>query len=164
MKQSKLDHVTVNQEYNNQVPKGAIAKQSVNPDSYVRINDHQITLTESLGVKRYMLKIMKIKIIKLQRKNLKNGLKVQMTTESSNNVKKIILFHKALKIQRLKREVQFNSLFQKENIFKDEDKDSEKSKSSSEDKSDDTQKLRIIQKHITSHIREMTKVKSSSLH
>ena len=25
-------------------------------------------------------------------------------------------------------------------------------------------KLRIIQKHITSHIREMTKVKSSSLH
>ena len=114
LKQSKLDHVTVNQEYNNQVPKGAIAKQSVNPDSYVRINDHQITLTESLGVKRYMLKIMKIKIIKLQRKNLKNGLKVQMTTESSNNVKKIILFHKALKIQRLKREVQFNSLFQKE--------------------------------------------------
>ena len=71
MKQSKLDHVTVNQEYNNQVPKGAIAKQSVNPDSYVRINDHQITLAESLGVKRYMLKIMKIKIIKLQRKNLK---------------------------------------------------------------------------------------------
>ena len=43
LKQSKLDHVTVNQEYNNQVPKGAIAKQSVNPDSYVRINDHQIT-------------------------------------------------------------------------------------------------------------------------
>ena len=70
MKQSKLDHVTVNQEYNNQVPKGAIAKQSVNPDSYVRINDHQITLTESLGVKRYMLKIMKIKIIKLQKKEL----------------------------------------------------------------------------------------------
>ena len=61
LKQSKLDHVTVNQEYNNQVPKGAIA-QSVNPDSYVRINDHQITLTESLGVKRYMLKIMKIKL------------------------------------------------------------------------------------------------------
>ena len=30
LKQSKLDHVTVNQEYNNQVPKGAIAKQSVN--------------------------------------------------------------------------------------------------------------------------------------
>ena len=49
--------MTVNQEYNNQVPKGAIAKQSVNPDSYVRINDHQITLTESLGVKRYMLKL-----------------------------------------------------------------------------------------------------------
>ena len=45
-----------------------------------------------------MLKIMKIKIIKLQKKELeKNGLKVQMTTESSNNVKKIILFHKALK-------------------------------------------------------------------
>ena len=27
LKQSKLDHVTVNQEYNNQVPKGAIAKK-----------------------------------------------------------------------------------------------------------------------------------------
>ena len=117
LKQSKLDHVTVNQEYNNQVPKGAIAK-SVNPDSYVRINDHQITLTESLGVKKVYVKNYENKIIKLQRKNLKNGLKVQMTTESSNNVKKIILFHKALKIQRLKREVQFNSLFQKENIFK----------------------------------------------
>ena len=33
-------------------------------------------------------------------------------------------------------------MFQKENIFKDEDKDSEKSKSSSEDKSDDTQKVK----------------------
>ena len=54
--------------------------------------------------------------------------------------------------------------FKRKTSSKDEDKDSEKSKSSSEDKSDDTQKLRIIQKHITSHIREMTKVKSSSLH
>ena len=141
MKQSKLDHVTVNQEYNNQVPKGAIAKQSVNPDSYVRINDHQITLTESLGVKRYMLKIMKIKIIKLQ-KELEKWSESTNDDRIKNNVKKIILFHKALKIQRLKREVQFNSLFQKENIFKDEDKDSEKSKSSSEDKSDDTQKVK----------------------
>ena len=87
-----------------------------------------------------------------------------MTTESSNNVKKIILFHKALKIQRLKRKYSSIHCFKRKNIFKDEDKDSEKSKSSSEDKSDDTQKLRIIQKHITSHIREMTKVKSSSLH
>ena len=63
--------MTVNQEYNNQVPKGAIAKQSVNPDSYVRINDHQITLTESLGVKKVYVKNYENKIIKLQRKNLK---------------------------------------------------------------------------------------------
>ena len=95
-----------------------LAKQSVNPDSYVRINDHQITLTESLGVKKVYVKNYENKNYQTAKKELENGLKVQMTTESSNNVKKIILFHKALKIQRLKREVQFNSLFQKENIFK----------------------------------------------
>ena len=166
MKQSKLDHVTVNQEYNNQVPKGAIAKQSVNPDSYVRINDHQITLTESLGVKKVYVKNYENKNYQTAKKELeKSGLKVQMTTESSNNVKRIILFHKALKIQRLKREVQYNSLFQKEkHLQKMETKIQRNLNLLVKTSLMINKRLRIIQKHITSHIREMTKVKSSSLH
>ena len=68
---------------------------------------------------------------------MKNGLKVQMTTESSNNVKKIILFHKALKY-RVEGKYSSIHCFKGKTSSKDEDKDSEKSKSSSEDKSDDT--------------------------
>ena len=83
-----------------------------------------------------------------------------MTTESSNNVKKIILFHKALKIQRLKREVQFNSLFQKEkHLQKMKTKIQRNLNLLVKTSLMIHKKLRIIQKHITSHIREMTKVK-----
>lgn len=161
LKQSKLDHVTVNQEYNNQVPKGAIAKQSVNPDSYVRINDHQITLTESLGVKKVYVKNYENKNYQIAKKELeKNGLKVQMTTESSNNVKKDNIISQSPKnteveegstvqfivskgkhLQKMKTKIQRNlNLLVKTSLMIHK-------------------KLRIIQKHITSHIREMTKVK-----
>ena len=88
-----------------------------------------------------------------------------MTTESSNNVKKDNIISQSPKNTEVEEGSTVQFIVSKgKTSSKDEDKDSEKSKSSSEDKSDDTQKLRIIQKHITSHIREMTKVKSSSLH
>ena len=144
LKQSKLDHVTVNQEYNNQVPKGAIAKQSVNPDSYVRINDHQITLTESLGVKKVYVKNYENKNYQTAKKELeKSGLKVQMTTESSNNVKKDNIISQSPKNTEVEEGSTVQFIVSKGKASsKDEDKDSEKSKSSSEDKSDDKQKVK----------------------
>lgn len=161
LKQSKLDHVTVNQEYNNQVPKGAIAKQSVNPDSYVRINDHQITLTESLGVKKVYVKNYENKNYQTAKKELeKNGLKVQMTTESSNNVKKDNIISQSPKNTDIEEEVQFNSLFQKEkHLQKMKTKIQRNLNLLVKTSLMIHKKLRIIQKHITSHIREMTKVK-----
>lgn len=46
--------MTINQEYNSQMPKGYIFKQNINPNESVKINDHHIVLTESLGVKVYV--------------------------------------------------------------------------------------------------------------
>lgn len=43
--------MTINQEYNSQMPKGYIFKQNINSNESVKINDHHIVLTESLGVK-----------------------------------------------------------------------------------------------------------------
>ena len=83
-----------------------------------------------------------------------------MTTESSNNVKKDNIISQSPKIQRLKREVQFNSLFQKEkHLQKMKTKIQRNLNLLVKTSLMIHKKLRIIQKHITSHIREMTKVK-----
>ena len=58
-------------------------------------------------------------------------------------LKKIILFHKALKNTEVEEGSTVQFIVSKgKTSSKDEDKDSEKSKSSSEDKSDDTQKVK----------------------
>lgn len=52
LKELKLNNISIEQEYSNQMPKGSILRQNVNPDSDVKVNDHHIVLTESLGVKK----------------------------------------------------------------------------------------------------------------
>lgn len=144
LKQFKLDHVTVNQEYNNQTPKGAIAKQSVNPDSYVRVNDHQIMLTESLGVKKVYVKNYEHKSYKTAQKELeKNGLKVQITTESSNNEKKDNIISQSPKNTEIDEGSTVQLIVSKgKSTSKDEDKEDEKSNDSSKDKDDDAKKVK----------------------
>ncbi|MDM7864417.1 Stk1 family PASTA domain-containing Ser/Thr kinase [Staphylococcus borealis] len=144
LKQFKLDHVTVNQEYNNQIPKGAIAKQSVNPDSYVRVNDHQITLTESLGVKKVYVKNYEHKSYKTAQKELeKNGLKVQITTESSNNEKKDNIISQSPKNTEIDEGSTVQLIVSKgKSTSKDEDKEDEKSNDSSKDKDDNAKKVK----------------------
>ena len=98
LKELKLKNVTVKQEYNNEFPKGLIAQQSVNPDNDVEINGHQITLVESLGVKKVYVKDYENKNYKSAKKELeKNNLKVQVTTETSSSVKKDMIISQSPK-------------------------------------------------------------------
>ena len=89
--------MTINQEYNSQMPKGYIFKQNINPNESVKINDHHIVLTESLGVKKFTSKTMKIKTIKMLKRIRVEGLKVQVKTTNSDTKDKDIIISQSPK-------------------------------------------------------------------
>ena len=88
--------MTINQEYNSQMPKGYIFKQNINPNESVKINDHHIVLTESLGVKVYV-KDYENKNYQNAKKLESRGLKVQVKTTNSDTKDKDIIISQSPK-------------------------------------------------------------------
>ncbi|UDI78466.1 Stk1 family PASTA domain-containing Ser/Thr kinase [Staphylococcus taiwanensis] len=139
LKQLKLTHVKIEQAYNNQIPKGAIAKQSINPDNYVRVNNHQLTLTESLGIKKVYIKNYEKKDYQTAKKELeKSGLKVQVTTASSDNVKKDMIISQNPKDTEVEEGSTVQLVVSKGKDTSDDDSAKDKEKSDAkDDKKDD---------------------------
>ncbi|MCJ1662292.1 Stk1 family PASTA domain-containing Ser/Thr kinase [Staphylococcus sp. NRL 16/872] len=89
LKGLKLNNISIQQEYNNQIPKGSIARQNIDPDSDVKVNDHHIVLIESLGVKKVYVKNYENKDYQIAKKELeKNRLKVEISEAFNNDIKK----------------------------------------------------------------------------
>ena len=86
-------------DYSRTVAKGLIAKQNLPADSKVRLNDHHIELIESLGVRQVFVKDYEGKSLFNCEKELEDGLKVKVTTEASDSVKKETSFHNHQKIK-----------------------------------------------------------------
>ena len=80
--------------------KGLIAKQNLPADSKVRLNDHHIELIESLGVRQVFVKDYEGKAYSTAKKLEEDGLKVKVTTEASDSVKKETSFHNHQKIKK----------------------------------------------------------------
>lgn len=98
LKDHKLNHVTINQEYNSQMPKGRIFRQNINPNESVKINDHHIVLTESLGIKKVFVKDYENKDYQTAKKELESmGLKVQIKTTNSDTKDKDIIISQSPK-------------------------------------------------------------------
>lgn len=98
LKDHKLNHVTINQEYNSQMPKGRIFRQNINPNESVKINDHHIVLTESLGIKKVFVKDYENKDYQTAKKELVSmGLKVQIKTTNSDTKDKDIIISQSPK-------------------------------------------------------------------
>ena len=134
LKDHKLNHVTINQEYNSQMPKGYIFKQNINPNESVKSNDHHIVLTESLGVKKVYVKDYENKNYQNAKKELESrGLKVQVKTTNSDTKDKDIIISQSPKQTEVNEGSTVELMVSK---GKDKKKDSKEDSDSSDDKKD----------------------------
>ncbi|MDT4036527.1 PASTA domain-containing protein, partial [Staphylococcus hominis] len=134
LKDHKLNHVTINQEYNSQMPKGYIFKQNINPNESVKLNDHHIVLTESLGVKKVYVKDYENKNYQNAKKELESmGLNVQVKTTNSDTKDKDIIISQSPKQTEVNEGSTVEFMVSK---GKDKKEDSKKDSDSSDDKKD----------------------------
>ena len=134
LKDHKLNHVTINQEYNSQMPKGYIFKQNINPNESVKLNDHHIVLTESLGVKKVYVKDYENKNYQNAKKELESmGLNVQVKTTNRDTKDKDIIISQSPKQTEVNEGSTVEFMVSK---GKDKKEDSKKDSDSSDDKKD----------------------------
>ncbi|WP_145441750.1 Stk1 family PASTA domain-containing Ser/Thr kinase [Staphylococcus hominis] len=134
LKDHKLNHVTINQEYNSQMPKEYIFKQNINPNESVKLNDHHIVLTESLGVKKVYVKDYENKNYQNAKKELESmGLNVQVKTTNSDTKDKDIIISQSPKQTEVNEGSTVEFMVSK---GKDKKEDSKKDSDSSDDKKD----------------------------
>ncbi|MFC0136909.1 serine/threonine protein kinase [Staphylococcus petrasii] len=152
LKELKLNNISIEQEYSNQMPKGSILRQNVNPDSDVKVNDHHIVLTESLGVKKVYVKNYENEDYQTAKKELKkNKLKVEISEEYSDDIKKDKIISQTPKSTQVEEgsTIHFtvskgkeDKKDNKDNVDKEDSKDSkdkeDNKKNDSQEKSDDS--------------------------
>ncbi|MCI2773243.1 Stk1 family PASTA domain-containing Ser/Thr kinase [Staphylococcus petrasii] len=152
LKELKLNNISIEQEYSNQMPKGSILRQNVNPDSDVKVNDHHIVLTESLGVKKVYVKNYENEDYQTAQKELeKNKLKVEISEEYSNDIKKDKIISQTPKSTQVEEGSTIHFTVSKgkeakkdnkDNVDKEDSKDSkdkeDNKKNDSQEKSDDS--------------------------
>ncbi|MDU4686519.1 MAG: Stk1 family PASTA domain-containing Ser/Thr kinase [Staphylococcus sp.] len=134
LKASHLEIGHISREYNSQMPKGYIFKQNINPNESVKINDHHIVLTESLGVKKVYVKDYENKNYQNAKKELESrGLKVQVKTTNSDTKDKDIIISQSPKQTEVNEGSTVELMVSK---GKDKKKDSKEDSDSSDDKKD----------------------------
>ncbi|MCC2084345.1 serine/threonine protein kinase [Staphylococcus sp. HMSC068D08] len=133
LKSLGLNHISIKKDYSRTLAKGLIAKQNLPADSKVRLNDHHIELIESLGVRQVFVKDYEGKAYSTAKKELEeDGLKVKVTTEASDSVKKGNVISQSPK----DKEVDEGSTIQLK-VSKGEDTDSDEDKNDEDGDSDD---------------------------
>ncbi|MGC9652142.1 PASTA domain-containing protein [Staphylococcus warneri] len=84
-----LKDVAVEQTYNANTPKGYIANQNVAANKQVKLNDHNIKIYESLGVRQVYVSNYENKSYSTAKKELESkGFKVKVSETYSDSVKK----------------------------------------------------------------------------